>query len=435
MVGSGIAGLVATWRLGLDHEVHVFEAQPTLGMDAASLATEVDGRQIRVDVPLRVFGSGYYPELTALYAEADIPRGGADYSASYSALSGPTYFAYRSFQLSERALSLPDPRIGALRDNLERLGHGARFYSSEPRRLRDGLVPEETIAAYLAKRGYASTFTDDVLMPTLAAILTCTQTDARSYPARAVIEFFGRTLGTSFGRVSSGTQAVVDRLSSRAAAVHLGTRVREVRSTAGVTLVDASGAEHTFDHVVVATQAHYVPALIPSLTDEERSVFAAFRTAAFECVVHRDPKLMPQDRRGWRPINAVVPDREQMPMFTMWMNRIVRTLADAPPLFQTINPLVRPDPALELHRVRLDRPILDAAAQTAARRIHALHDEPGRRIWFCGSYLTDGFPLLEAGVESAQAVTRRIQSLSGSDARPTRRTEPREPARGDMRSR
>lgn len=410
VVGSGIAGLVATWRLGLEHAVEIFEAQPTLGMDSASIGVELGGREVRLDVPLRVFGSGYYPSLTALYAEANIPRGGADYSASYSRLAGPTYFAYRTVEIDERAVSLPDLRLGGLLDNLLRLRHGARFYLAEPRRLVEGRVPDVTIEAYLEARGYSSTFTDDVLMPTLAAILTCPQRDVRGYPAASVIDFFGRTLGTSFGRVSTGTKTVVDRLSSRASSVHLSTPVRDVRSdTTQAIVVDGEGRERAFDHVIVATQADRAANLVSGLTDDERAIFRAFRVAAFECVVHSDPALMPDDRRGWRPINALVPDRDGMPMFTMWMNRIIDKLAEAEPLFQTINPLRTPKASLERHRVRLDRPILDHAARAAARRIRALHDRPGRRIWFCGSYVTDGFPLLEAGVRSADTVVQRIR--------------------------
>ncbi|MCB9645599.1 MAG: NAD(P)-binding protein [Deltaproteobacteria bacterium] len=427
VVGSGIAGLTATWKLGLEHEVELFEAQPTLGMDAASVSVDLGRAHARVDVPLRVFGSGYYPRLTELYAEAGIPRGGADYSASYSRLGGPSYFAYKTVELGgDRAVSLPDPRVGRPSENLTRLAQGARFYLSEPLRLKAGAIGDVALEAYLCRRGYAAAFTEDVLYPTLAAILTCSQDDVRAAPAAAVIDFFGRSAGTSFGRVATGTRTVVERLSARAARIHVGTPVRRVRRASDGVLVEAGEAEQRFDHVVMATQAHLARRLVADLDDEERALFDAVGVTSFECVVHSDPALMPEDRRGWRPINALIGDPRGMPMYTMWMNAIIDDLGGRPDLFQTINPLRAPDPALEHHRIRLDRPLLDLEGQAAVRRLAELQRAPGRRLWFCGSYLTDGFPLLEAGVVSASAVAEGILG-SGAAAPPARRSGPRRP--------
>lgn len=88
VVGSGIAGLAASWFLGARHEVHLFEKQPELGMAARGL--EWGGA--RVDMPLRVLYRGYYPTLTALYADAGIAITSSDYSASFSDLDGTCYF-------------------------------------------------------------------------------------------------------------------------------------------------------------------------------------------------------------------------------------------------------------------------------------------------------------------------------------------------------
>lgn len=172
VVGSGIAGLTAAWRLGRAHEVELFEARPELGMDSGSLDVDLGHRSIRIDVPLRVFGSGYYPKLVELYREAGIPRGAADYSASYSHLDGETYFAYRSAKWGRIGLPLPDLALGRRRDHLQRAFFGLRLFLREASRLARGEVPEERIDEYLERRHYPKVFTDDILWPTLSAILT-----------------------------------------------------------------------------------------------------------------------------------------------------------------------------------------------------------------------------------------------------------------------
>lgn len=409
VIGSGIAGLTAVWRLGPHHHVELFEARPALGMDSSSVDVPLGTQTVRVDVPLRVYGSGYYPRLLSLYAEAGITRGPADYSASYGKLGGESYFAYRSYTARDRALSLPDLRLGTLADNLVRSAHGTRFYLQEPARLAAGRVPEVRIDEYLRGRGYAERFTEGVLYPTLGAILTCPLSAARAQPASAVIDFFARTVGKSFARVASGTQQVVQRLSARAAALRLGTKVRGVIREGGqVSLSPESGPKERFDHVIFATQVHHIEGMLEDLRPDEAEVFAPFEHTRFECVVHDDPALMPRRRGDWRPINALTQGPDAMPMYTMWMNAILPHLQGAPPLFQTINPLIPPRPQGVHARVQLDRPLLSLKTLPAVRALQRLHQEPGRRVWFTGSYATEGFPLLEAATVSADRVAQRI---------------------------
>jgi hypothetical protein len=53
IIGSGIAGLTACWLLSRDHEVNIFEAADTLGMDADSCDIP-NNETLRIDMPLRV---------------------------------------------------------------------------------------------------------------------------------------------------------------------------------------------------------------------------------------------------------------------------------------------------------------------------------------------------------------------------------------------
>ena len=105
IVGSGIGGLSAAWALSQQHDVTLFEKSPHLGMDAHSLDIDLGESQARVDVPLRVFFDGFYPNLTALYNELGIEFSPINYSASFGDLNGETYFHYHDYRLG--TLSVP----------------------------------------------------------------------------------------------------------------------------------------------------------------------------------------------------------------------------------------------------------------------------------------------------------------------------------------
>jgi hypothetical protein len=62
----------------------------------------------------------------------------------------------------------------------------------------------------------------------------------------------------------------------------------------------------------------------------------------------------------------------------------------------------------------LQRPAVDLDTAALHGRLEALHGEPGRSIFFCGSYATTGIPLLESATVSALDVTQHIRQQPGS---------------------
>ena len=51
------------------------------------------------------------------------------------------------------------------------------------------------------------------------------------------------------------------------------------------------------------------------------------------------------------------------------------------------------------------------------QQLQALHAQPGRRLWFCGSYAQAGIPLLESAVRSADDVAQRFDQGLGQGLR------------------
>ena len=78
------------------------------------------------------------------------------------------------------------------------------------------------------------------------------------------------------------------------------------------------------------------------------------------------------------------------------------------PVFQTINPLVQPQKESVLARISLQRPVVSQHTYQLWEQLAQIQNAPGRRIWFAGSYASEGLPLLETGVRSAKQIALRI---------------------------
>ncbi|EMF97886.1 hypothetical protein LEP1GSC123_4135 [Leptospira borgpetersenii str. 200701203] len=79
-------------------------------------------------------------------------------------------------------------------------------------------------------------------------------------------------------------------------------------------------------------------------------------------------------------------------------------------IFQTWNPLEEPQQGTLISRSRFERPIIDLKNRKIIEELKALQEQPGRKIWFCGSYARYGIPLLEAGVSTSLDVRRWVEN-------------------------
>jgi predicted NAD/FAD-binding protein len=406
VVGGGIAGLAAAWRLSSRHEVTLFErhASPGMAVHGVQIGSGVDA--CRVDVPLRVFYPGYYPQLTALYRDIGVETEVVDYSATFTDADRIPFFGYRNWHLGP--LAIPFPERGSI------LGLRALRIVRDLvrlRRRRAGGTRGRTIGALLEDEGYSHDFSHGFLLPTFATICTCTYASVSAFPAEHVIDYLRRgVLLTSVRRARAGADDVVRRLTARIAHVRCSVDLEGVTRSSAHVDVRVDGTNEPFDHVVVATQANQALRLLDAPTEGERRALSAFRYESVEVVMHTDRTLLPARREAWAPVNLLVSAGSDRPMSTIWMNAVQPALRGRPDVFQTVHPLLVLDAEKVLATARFERSVVDAASDTALDEISHLHDESDRRVWFCGSYARAGIPLLESAVASSARVVEALSS-------------------------
>jgi len=333
-----------------------------------------------------------------------------DYAASFSRLGGHTYFRYHNARIAGRSIpwigpmSLLDGKTRAIARGLLRL-HMRGLVDQ-----REGRLKGRSLGSYLASEGYDPVFVEGFLLPAYATVCTCTTEAVRRYPADVIIGYFCSgvtTLGVM--RAMRGSQDVIDRLLAPAHELRTGTRVDRISlQEGGVHVADSEGDVRRFDHVILAAPADRGAGLLDG--DEGlRRILEQVPHESSRVVVHTDTRLAPRSRKAWKPINVMVSDDHEAPMTTIWLNRVQDGLQDASPIFQTWNPVVEPTPSEVVAEAEVSRPVVTVATRDVPKRLEALLDEPGRRIWPVGSYAEEGIPLLEAAAASAARVARRLR--------------------------
>lgn len=402
-----MAGLAAAWYLGDAHEVTVFEKHPGAGIMAHGVEAEAG----RIDVPLRVIYPGYYPQLFALLREAGVRVEALDASLSFTDTGGRCFFRYANHGLGGKTLPMVSARALLNPDAWRIVRDLARFMWQVPGELAQGQLKGLSIGDYLSGKGYSPAFTEGFLIPCFAGINTVSNDHVRATPADVIAGYFSR--GFLFSRVYravGGASAIASALSRRITHARFGASLQGVRRDGqGVVVQMQDGVEQRFDRVIFATQANQVSHLLRDIRADERAVLEGIRYDKVEVLMHRDHRLAPAQRATWSPVNYMLSDKHDRPMITIWVNALIPSHASTPePVFQTLNPQLVPDEALVLQRTTLERPIVDAHSGERLAQLDALHAEPGRRVFFCGSYAANGIPLLESATASAKAIARCI---------------------------
>lgn len=414
VVGAGLAGLAAAWLLGRTHRVTLFERQPRPGFTAASVPVPgADGRPVRVDVPLRVFYPGYYPTLTRLYDALGVRSEPVSYATSFARDDGRLYFRYRNLRLGDRSYGWLAPQDLLLGAEARAIVRGLlRFHREAVPAMRQPGLADQSIGAYVAAHAYPLAFVEGLLLPAICTVCTCTTDQARGFPAAVIIDYLARGLAReSVRRAQQGADEVERLLLQGIPDLRCNARIAAVqRRGAGMVLHMDDGSQAAFDHVVMATQANQARRLLPDASTAEAQVLEGFRYQPVQVLMHSDASFMPAQRRHWSPVNLRHMPGPGAPESTIWVNAVQPALRRAPPVFQTVHPQRDARAGLQIGRADFERPMVDAGSQRALHGLAALHAQPDRRLWFCGSYAQAGIPLLESAVHSALAVAKRLGS-------------------------
>lgn len=411
VIGSGISGLVAAYRLQGRHDITVFEADSRIGGHTHTVAVERDGERHRIDTGFIVFNDWTYPNFRRLLTELNVASRPTEMSFSVrDEPSGLEYNGHSFNTLFAQRRNLLRPRFYRMLADILRFNRDARAL------LTDG-CEDETVGRFLAERGYSVEFARWYLLPMGAAIWSCPTGTFANFPIRFVAAFcqnhglLNLVNRPTWRVVDGGSQTYVEAISRGFRnRIRLNSPVRRVRRfTDSVEVELLGGRAERFDRVVFSCHSDQALKILgEGATSAEREILGVFPYSRNVAVLHTDVALLPRTRRAWASWNYRLGDKEgAAPTVTYNMN-ILQGIRSKNTFCVTLNDEARIDPNRVLKRVEYSHPEFTlgrAAAQ--ARHAELL---TANRTSFCGAYWRNGFH--EDGVVSALAVVDAIDGLS-----------------------
>lgn len=408
VIGSGISGLSAAWLLSRHHRVTLLEAQSRFGGHSATVDVEANDRAIPVDTGFIVYNLASYPNLIAMFAHLGVQTAKSDMSFAVSMDQGRYEYGGSSLRTIFGQIS----NIGRPQ-HWRMVADTLRFYREAKELLEEASREDETIGAYLRRRGYSRAFVGRHMQPMASAIWSTPSSRMLEFPAVAFTRFFANhgllTLRDrpEWRTVVGGSREYVRQLlADTRAERRVGLPVRKVfRHAAGVRVVTDDGPSE-FDACVIATHADDALALLGDPAPCEQEWLGAFRYANNKAVLHRDDRMMPKRRRLWSSWNYIGRDstHSTSACVTYWMNNLQPLGSAAPNLFVSLNPEQEIEASKIEATFQYAHPMFDHAAMRAQRSLWQLQGL--RNTWFCGSYF--GFGFHEDGLQAGLAVAEDI---------------------------
>ncbi len=405
IIGTGISGLTAAWRLCRTHDLTLFEANDYVGGHTHTVEVEAGGQRHAVDTGFIVFNDWTYPNFIALLEQLGVAS--QPTTMSFSVRCERTGLEYNGESLN----TLFAQRRNLFRPSFHRMIRDILRFNREAPALLDS-HRDLSLDAWLREGHYSQEFTDQYILPMAAAIWSAEPGIVGEMPARFFVRFF-RNHGLlsvndrpQWRVIRGGSRTYVEALTAPFRdRIRLNCPVEWVRRhPTHVQVKPWGGPVERFDEVIIATHSDQALRLLADPATREWEILGAIPYQENEVVLHTDTHLLPRRKRAWAAWNYHLPAQPRERVAVTYNMNILQGLDTSATLCVTLNRGEAIDPAHVLYRTTYHHPVFTEAgvrAQTRRDEISGVN-----RTWYCGAYWRYGFH--EDGVNSGLAVARGL---------------------------
>ncbi|MBD7961996.1 NAD(P)/FAD-dependent oxidoreductase [Comamonas avium] len=420
VIGSGISGLAAAFRLNKHAHVTLLEAGSYFGGHTNTLDVTLPDAQGKlvthgVDTGFLVFNERTYPALISLLKSLKVPTVCTDMSFSVQVpsaglLGGSLEWNGANFS------SVFAQRTNLFRPRFWRMLREVLRFNQLCTRIAEAneeAVLTQPLSEFLKVHRFDSEFRDWYFLPMLGCIWSCPTDQMLQFPVATMIRFCHNhglvqvNNRPKWWTIPGGARQYVQKITSQLAEVRLNAAVeRIVRNVHGVEIQIAGQVEH-FDAVVLAVHSDQALRLLDQPTAQEQRVLGAIKYQPNVAVLHTDESVMPMHKAAWAAWNyerAPSASRESSRVcLHYWINKL-QPLPFAQTVVVSLNPARAIDESKVLATIDYAHPVFDLEAIRAQALIPELQGQ--QRTWFCGAWTGYGFH--EDGLKSGYGAAESL---------------------------
>lgn len=405
IIGGGIAGISAAYKLQHNHQVSLFETSSELGGHANGVEVEPG---VFADTGVIIYNEGSYPEFIKFLKELEVEDScfRMEMSISFNNLASGRCFSVgtKPFPLVGALKHLFHPKTFKVLRELWRFHKNGKSYLEEVRGSGTDLL------SFMRDKRYSPVFLDELLFPLAMSVWSLPRGYFREIEAEVFFAFLDhhRFLGGSLKNFrwytfSGSTRMYIEKfISLFKGEIYLSTQVKSVKKIeSGVVLEFVSEREaEVYDHVILATHADTALTLLTEPSKLERSTLGMWKYHTTKVYLHQDSTFAPVRpvRGSWNIFFGEHPTQEWI---TYDINRIQKLKASKN-YYVTLSNEKRPTQVIK--EMEYSHPIYDRHTTSKFEALRELNQDGP--LSFCGSYFGYGFH--EDAIKSANKVAKGI---------------------------
>ncbi len=408
VIGSGISGLGAAYKLSKKHHVDLFEKNDHFGGHAHTVKIPVeDDKEVAVDIGFMVFNKKTYPNLIKFFLENKIEIEKSDMSFSVSVKDSDIEYCGKGLNgIFSNKKNLLKPKF------IKMFFEIISFYNN-CEKLNIDTKDKRTLGEYLKTIKLSNYFINYHIIPMVSAIWSMPPYEASQMPLKFFINFFKNhglfklNNRPQWYTVAKRSKNYVDKIINQISGEYFKNYpINKIqRNTRGVKIF--YGVENEFfnyDKVVIATHADEALKLIEEPSSDELKILQNFKYRENMAIIHSDESLMPKNRKAWCSWNSSMDiDNSNKTSVTYWLNQL-QNLKINTNIFLTINPFSEISENKIFKKVKFTHPYYDSQALDHQNQLYLIQNK--ENILFCGSYFGYGFH--EDGLKSSIEMMKSI---------------------------
>ncbi|WP_455223025.1 NAD(P)/FAD-dependent oxidoreductase [Kaarinaea lacus] len=413
IIGTGIAGNVAAYKLHKQHDVTVFEANNYVGGHTHTHHIELDNEEHNIDTGFIVFNQWTYPNFIELLDELGVDSQPSN--MSFSVKCEKTGLEYNGTTLN----SLFAQRRNLVKPSFYRMIRDILRFNQQARQLLRQKETGITLGDYLREQGYSKEFINQYIVPMGAAIWSSAPDQMMDFPAYFFIRFFNNhgmlniDDRPTWHVIKNGSRNYVDKMiAGFRERIKLKTPVEWIRRFDTHVLVKPVGMEAiSFDSVFIACHSNQALKLLNDPTREEKEILGAIPYQRNEAVLHTDHRALPRRKLAWAAWNYHILKKNKDRVALTYNMNILQSLQSKHTFCVTLNNSEIIDPNKILKRLEYDHPVFTLEGMKAQQRQQEINGP--RRTYYCGAYWRNGFH--EDGVVSALNALKHFERTQADE--------------------
>lgn len=419
VIGSGISGLSAAWRLSRDgHDVSLFESGSYFGGHTNTVDVTLDGITHGVDTGFLVFNHLTYPNLVRLFDELHVETAASEMSFSVKIpLADGSTLEWAGADLNSvfaQRRNLINPRFLRMLKDIVRFNRQTTAMAAT-----DGLLESISVGDFLDRHAYCSEFRHWYLLPMAGCIWSCPTEQMLAFPLATFVRFCSNhgliqvTNRPQWHTVMGGAKHYVQKMLPAITHTFLNTPVRSVTrigmGSPEIRIETATGTK-IFDHVVLAAHSDQNLAILADASDDEKQILSAVSYQPNRAVLHTDARCLPKIKKAWSAWNYETAGTPEPRVCVHYLLNKLQPLPFKQSVIVTLNPVSPIDPKTIIAEFDYSHPVFDAQAIAAQQALPSIQGQ--RNTWFAGAWTGYGFH--EDGHTSGLHVARAITQLAAT---------------------